>query len=104
MLDFAVFPNLRRRLPAAAADIDGGKREWWRSRGRVRDGVFKQARFRREPAGIIGIVSAQFHRAGDCRQPLYFAPTMATDLHETRRVVPERQIQVNDWKMDTSAY
>ena len=103
MLDFVVFSRLRRHPLAAAAEIHGRRREWKWIRGQFHEGVRNLERFRKDRVDRIGIDFAQlFHRNGDCRLPSHSVRTMATDVHEMRRIVSGRRIQVNCWKMGSA--
>ena len=102
-LDFVCVPHLNRQPLAAAAGIKREREARGRTQEQVREGVRNPERHHKGMVEKIGIMSPQSsYRLGDCRQPVYSAPTMAYESHYMRTLVSGCRIRVNGWAIDSA--
>ena len=102
-LDFVCVPHLNRQPLAAAAGIKREREARGRTQEQVREGVRNPERHHKGMVEKIGIMSPQSsYRLGDCRQPVYSAPTLAYESHYMRTLVSGCRIRVNGWAIDSA--
>ena len=93
----------KRHAKATAADINRKGDAWEWIREQVRGWVRNPERRRRELVEKVGIVSSElFRRIENCRPPLYFPQKVAPGLRELQKIVSERSMRANVWRMESS--